>query len=360
MTQPQQRIAFIASNKNPLKFAADPAFIYRCQNPALALQAQGHRVYLQHVSTLLSTFGAKLSQPTLDIAVFHRPCARTLRQRWQLYQLFKKLRQRGTRLIADFDDRVFATEFAADSPGVRNGYVSQQQTAKNFAQHQQLLHYFDAFSVSTQPLQAALQQQVQVPVHCLPNAPHKSWYAQTPSQQPAKPFVLKYLPGTRSHDQDFALIAATVSDFLQRHQDAELHITGVLERTRLPAALANSPQVIWQPKQPYEHYWQTVNAGHVHLAPLEDTPFNRGKSALKAIEAGFFNRPTIASPIPDMQRLVNAGVSFAHTPADWAEQLEYHKLHNDPLPTHLRQQVLDCYSAEQQAHDLLQRVAVCT
>lgn len=349
MTQPQRSIAFIAGNKNPQKFASDPAFIYRCENPAAAAKEQGHNAHCLHINDCYTKL------PEVDIAVFHRPCTRTWLQRWQFRQLIRRLRAQGTLLIADFDDRVFASDFAKDSPGVRNNYVSLKQTQKNFAQHQRVLNLFDTYTVSTTPLQQTLQPLVDGPVHWLPNAPHKSWYRHQPTATADNTFIIKYLPGTRSHDKDFALVADAVGQFLSKHKDAQLHITGVLDPSQLPHSLAaQKDQIIWQQKQPYDLYWQCVNAGHVHLAPLEDTPFNRCKSALKAIEAGFFNRPTIASPIPDMQRLASAGVSYAQTPTEWFEQLERHKQQPTSQYQALREAVLACYSAEQHAQAIVQ------
>jgi len=57
------------------------------------------------------------------------------------------------------------------------------------------------------------------------------------------------------------------------------------------------------------------------LAPLEDSPFNRCKSALKIMEAGFFGIPTVASPIPDTRRFAGAGVEFAASSDEWLNAL---------------------------------------
>ena len=53
-------------------------------------------------------------------------------------------------------------------------------------------------------------------IHWLPNAVHRSWRGldNPPATDRAEP-VLRYLPGTRSHDRDFALVAPVLSALLR-------------------------------------------------------------------------------------------------------------------------------------------------
>lgn len=342
------RILFVAGNKNSAKFLSDPAFIYRCQNPALALSDKGHDVKCIHYKDL-----SQQKNP-VDLIIFHRPCFRDLKARWLLSAELKKRRKQGTVLMADFDDLVFNPAFAEFSPGVINGFVSLQQTQKNFAQHAKTLNYFDALTVSTQPLKTfAAEQFNSNNVFWLPNSPHFLWQDKAPAPANSGTFDICYLPGTRSHDKDFALITEPLADFLAEHQNARLNITGVLDKERFSGRLKGlSKQIQWQEKQPYSNYWQVVNSGNLHLAPLQDTAFNRCKSALKAIEANFFNRPVIASPIPDMQRFASPGVQLAETENDWYQELKSNYQRSEQ--THaLRERVLTQYAPQQHAADII-------
>lgn len=344
----KRRILFVAGNKNSAKFLSDPAFIYRCQNPALALSEQGHDVKCIHYKDL-----SQQKNP-VDLIIFHRPCFRDLKARWLLAAELKKRRRQGTVLIADFDDLVFNPAHAEFSPGFINGYVSLQQTQKNFVQHAKTLSYFDALTVSTQPLKTFATEQFNTDnIFWLPNSPHFLWQEKVPAATSSDTFDICYLPGTRSHDKDFALITEPLADFLSEHQDARLKITGVLDKERLPGHLKRlSQQILWREKQPYDNYWQVVNSGHLHLAPLQDTVFNRCKSALKAIEANFFDRPVIASPIPDMQRFSSPGAQLAKTADDWHHQLK-HNYQRRERTNSLREQVLKQYTPQQHAEDLI-------
>lgn len=295
-------IAFVAHNKNPALFLADPAFIYRCENLALALQLAGHQVDLLHISQLSA-------RQHYDIVILHRP-----KKHWLSTIKLAVLRRRGCRVLADFDDLVFMPQWAHVSPGVVNGLVSQAQTQKNFACHAAALKYCDAFVVSVLPLQNKLQQLSSgKPVLCLPNAVHLSWYSQEPAEDRTQIPRLTYFPGTRSHDKDFAIIQPALEQILHEEPCLQLHITGVLNTN----IRCRAKQLIQHPKQPFAKYAQHVARSWVNLAPLENTEFNHHKSALKAIEAAWFNAPTLATPIPDMQRLNSAGAILLSTPDDW-------------------------------------------
>lgn len=345
-------IAFVAGNKAKDKMLQDPAFIYRCENPALALKAQGHDVTLIHLHDLVSI------DKHFDIVVFHRPHIRDWRTRWYMSRILRRLKKQRSVLIADFDDLVFSPDFAQFSPGYVNGLVSLKQTQKNFAAHKKTLHHFDAFTVSTQPLLEAMQQQVQhASAYMLPNSPHLSWYRQHAhviSPNP-KEFIIKYLPGTRSHDRDFAQVYKPLSEFLSQHPNAKLKITGVIDEQRIRESLACEPtQLIFEPKRPFTEYADVVNDGHVHIAPLEHSVFNDCKSALKAIEAGFYQRPIIASPIPDMQRLKHEGVTLASSDKEWLRALQL--AYKNRQDSDYREKVEQSYRAADHANDILRIV----
>jgi hypothetical protein len=87
----------------------------------------------------------------------------------------------------------------------------------------------------------------------------------------------------------------------------------------------NAPdhQVIKLERLPFEQYHEAVQTGAINLAPLEPSPFNECKSALKIMETGFFGIPTVASPIADAMRFAGDGVEFATTPTEWSAALEH-------------------------------------
>ena len=291
------RVAFVACNRNPARFREDPSFIYRCENLGLALQAAGHQVSWLHWTALRPA-------QRFDVVVFHRP-------RWSLRwrALMWWLRRCGTTLAADVDDLVFDAALAPHSPGVLNNQVPLKQTQRLFASHFQALACFDRLTVSTLPLSGHVREHFPLArVEVLPNAVHLAWRGVSSGREKkdARP-VVTYFPGTRSHDRDFAVFADGVARFLAVHPEARLEVTGPLQFD-----LAARPgQVVHQEKVPFSRYAERARSAWVNLAPLEETPFTRCKSALKVLEAGFWGAPTVCSPLPDAERFAAAGAILA-------------------------------------------------
>ena len=294
------KITFLACNRNAKLFRSDPSYIYRCENLGLELLSLGHQVEFRHFTEYkLTDFS--------DIVVLHRP-----KKLWRIALLIHYLKARGMQVWADFDDLVFDTEYAAFSPGVVNALNSLQSTQKNYLLHQKILPLVHGFILSTEPLRAHLHTLLpQAKAIVIPNAIHHAWRTRF-DQDLTVPVdfnrpVLSYLPGTRSHDKDFKLIADSLTHFLKKHPQLSLEITGPLS-FQWPASV--KPQVKQFEKVAFADFYQRFQSTWVNLAPLEDTPFNRCKSALKVLEAGYWNRPTLCSIIPDTVRYQDNGAIF--------------------------------------------------
>lgn len=301
------RIAFAACNKNAARFGEDASYTYRCENLAQALRGQGHTVWLGHVSGLPW-------RERWDVVVFHRP-----RASWRLATLQAWLQRRGTRTVADVDDLVFDPSLAQHSPGVANGLVGLRATAAQFQAHQRALGGFGRITVSTAPLMAhaeALFAQARLAV--VPNAVPWRWRDMPANLAPRQPGLMTYLPGTRSHDRDFAVVAGALQRVLARHPQAHLRVTGPLNF----ALDARPGQLTHQSKLPFEEFHTALQGASVNLAPLEDTPFTRCKSAIKVMEAAWWDVPTVCSSWPDAQRFTQAGACVAPTEAVFEATLE--------------------------------------
>lgn len=299
----------MANNRNPSLFRQDASFVYRCENVAEALAAAGHQVALLH----LRSFPLRAR---FDAVVFHRP-RYSLRLRLALRAA---RRAAGAAVFADFDDLVFDDAYAEFSPAARNALLPPATVKEQLRSHRRALEMFDRVIVSTEPLLAHVRERVPTAkVAVLHNAVFRKWRegsAESVSNPSRK--IITYLPGTRSHDRDFAQAAEALSAVLAKHPEARLQITGPLAFD-----LAVRPeQVVHSAKVPFEQYHQRVRTGWVNIAPLEMTPFTRCKSALKVIEAGYWGIPTVCSPIPDTARFIGAGAVPAATPEAWYEQLE--------------------------------------
>lgn len=339
-------IAFVACNKNPARFGADPSFIYRCENLGAGLRALGAEVWLGH----LSRFPWRRR---FDWVVFHRP-----RASWYFRFVHACLRSRGIGTSADFDDLVFDPAFAEYSPGVVNGLVGLSETIRNFSLHREALAAFTSVTVSTQPLAEAIARQYgQTAVYVLPNAVHWSWQAMSEvnvSRADVRP-VISYLPGTRSHDKDFSLVSNVVAQVLDKHPEVVLSVTGPLSFS----IRARQDQIEHHEKLPFSRFHERFSGVSVNLAPLDQTPFTRCKSALKVIEGAFWNVPTICSPLPDAERFMDDGVLFAPEPeafGGWLERLLLEPEFHSKVSSGLRQRVLEKANVYEFARDWLEWV----
>lgn len=336
-------IAFVACNKNPSRFDADPSYIYRCENLGAGLREAGAKVWLGHLSRFPW-------HRHFDWVVFHRPKAT-----WRFRILQAWLRSRGTGMSADFDDLVFDPSFAPYSPGVLNGLAGLPETIRSFALHQAALASFSAVTVSTQPLAEAVAGHFgQTEVLVLPNAVHWSWHSMPQAKPPVWPGrpIIGYFPGTRSHDRDFALVSESLSRVLDKHPEVVLRVTGPLTF----AVKARSTQIEHHEKLSFPHFHEGFSRVSVNLAPLEATPFTRCKSAIKVIEAAFWNIPTICSPLPDAERLVDHGALSAADPEafeGWLERLLREPDFYAGISTGLRQRVLEQANVYKLAHEWL-------
>ena len=182
------------------------------------------------------------------------------------------------------------------------------------------MSWFDGITVSTEPLaDHAHGMSPSLQVMQLHNCVHHSWRnASEQADRIVREKVITYFPGTRSHDRDFAEIAGPLSRFLYGHPEVRLEITG-----RGDFAIdARLGQVRHQERLSFSEYQSRVQSGWVNIAPLENTPFNQAKSALKIMEAGYWGVPTLCSPNADNRRFSAAGAVIAEHGEQWHDHLE--------------------------------------
>jgi len=300
-------IRFLSHSRRADLYQRDPSFFYRCQNLAEALTGLGLEAICHH-RTILEKNGAA------DILVFHRPRATWSWRRWRK----RVASTSGRHSVAEVDDLVFDPAMAAHSPAVRNRHKTLWGTRRLFAGNHAALASFKRISTSTEPLAEHVRRCFPgVEAEVFPNCVPGSWRSlPIPSAAP-RSRALTYFPGTRGHNADFAMIAGPVRQFLLEHPDWHLLVAGPLDiKLDVPPH-----QVRRLERVDFDRYHEIVQSGTINLAPLEESPFNRCKSALKIMEAGFFGIPTVATPIPDARRFAGEGVEFATSPNEWLDAL---------------------------------------
>ncbi len=235
------------------------------------------------------------------------------------------LRRAGIRLIADYDDLLFAGNVSG-LPASVLGSGTLSDGLQRLAHYGAGLRVFDQFIVSTRALRDRLK--VLAPtarITLVPNGLSDAWVQQGRALYPAFKWddapTIRYFSGSPSHDRDFSGIIAPLSRFMQRHQHVRLDLVGHLnvDVTALPAQ-----RVRRLPSMDYDQLPRLLRSSWVNLAPLAPSEFTECKSALKLLEAGAFDCPTLASPNDDVRRHQELGapVVLCQTPDEWLSGLE--------------------------------------
>lgn len=331
------RIAFVSSSPSIRRFRRDASFIYRCENIAYALSDLGHKVSLLHISALLI-------RSDFDIVVFLRP-----QRSWMFDYVTSRLRARGITLIGDVDDLIFDPDCAQFRPSVRNQQANEDAVRKGFIANAGALRKLDKVQFSTSELvRRYLDLYPQAECALIPNAGHRLWRTISPFMSSSGRDI-SYFSGTRTHDRDFSIVVPALEKLLKQHGDLKIRIVGQLSLD------FHHERLIRIPKVPFKDYPRLVGSSYISIAPLENTPFNQCKSALKTLEAGMMNVPTVVSPVGDYSKIDMVGVLHASSSEEWESQLDFalRPENHSRLSKGLRERILSFADIDVIAQDFL-------
>ena len=101
-------------------------------------------------------------------------------------------------------------------------------------------------------------------------------------------------------------------------------------------------------------YYTALTTIDIGLVPLQDGPFNRAKSYLKALEFAACGVPVIASPTPANRELAKrVGIMLASTPAQWYDHITFllqYPEERERLAQQAQEQVKRLHTYEANAH----------
>lgn len=151
-------------------------------------------------------------------------------------------------------------------------------------------------------------------------APHPAW------DDPVRILCM----GTPTHERDFALIEPALLRLKAEYGPRiVIDVLGMTSRSELPAELNRiGPSTHASRSYPGFVNWMTSvqPRWHIGLAPLLDTPFNRGKSPIKAMDYAAMGLAVLASDIPVYRGSIADGPAGQlvandhrawHTALDW-------------------------------------------
>jgi glycosyltransferase involved in cell wall biosynthesis len=225
--------------------------------------------------------------------------------------IWRRLRPRH-KLVYETDDDLWSID-----PTNLGAYVTHGLGTLDAAE--QAVRVAHMVTVSTEPLAEVLRRHHDNVV-VLPN--HIAG-RMLELERPRREKVVVGWAGGDSHLRDLLMLAPHLKRFLRRNPHAEFHnigtdFTGVL---RIPGRVTPWAANIWD-------YYRAIDFD-VGLAPLVDIPFNRAKSAVKAIEYGALGIPVVASDVEPYREYVLDGVTgyLVRSEHEWGKRL--YELAND-------------------------------
>jgi hypothetical protein len=274
-------------------------FHYRIRQPLTALRRLGH----------VTSWGSGVDLETwsaADVLVTQYINTGNSTEQWI------KWCEQGERLcVWDADDNVFRTDevlgrgTAYDDPGTL-GRMSRAIAAS---------HLVTVTTPELAEVYAEHNPNVVVLPNCVPD-----WLLCHDMPEPPGRFSITY-SCSPSHTRDIQEFAPTLARFMSREPATELRFYGPAAR---PVGVPDSWRIRtfgWVKQT--DEYLRSLS-GHVGIAPLADTPFNYGKSGIKAQEYQALGIVPVVQDFPQYRATVKHGETgfLCRTPAQWLDALQ--------------------------------------
>lgn len=235
---------------------------------------------------------------------------------------FRQIRAEGKFVVYDADDDIFtdAESHRRVELNWTEGRSFEQLEEERF-QRIWAMQQCDGVTVSTQRLATIVRSFTSKPVVVVPNAIDLPWFrANVQAAKRQVPGLTIGWAGGRRHDRDLFFMLEAWLRISKRYPDVTFVVQGwcpELVREMLPA-----DRLVVLPWLPLEVYPQGLAQIDIGCCAVADTPFNRPKSNIKAMEYAAVGAAVVASPTL-YGALVENGVSgfIADSVDDWESGL---------------------------------------
>lgn len=295
------------SKRGGIHYYLDASARYRCIFPC-EYNEEGHTKHCIHFNQI-----DHIDLSNYQTVIFHRPSISL-----KLKKTLKNLKRLNIKAVVDFDDLLFAPQYALQNPTYLSGNMSGSYAKRAINKYYKALMLFEFVQTSTEPLTEhvkAIHPNCSVETHynMIPNrwtelAPH------IPANERFNNKIIRYFPGTSHHTTNFKSAIRTLKLILNTNKDIKLEIIGDLH---IPENTFPKIQFNQLPYVLYEELPKLIANSWITISPLEDNEFNRCKSALKFWESACFGVPVISNKNPDMQRLECSALLLSNNHEDW-------------------------------------------
>ncbi|MDN6298536.1 MAG: glycosyltransferase [Halomonas sp.] len=231
----------------------------------------------------------------------------------------ERYREAFGRVVYIIDDDLAA---AAEDTTLPPAYRARMARAAE--QQPRLLALADEVQVASPQLARRLQHDnvTVTPPPMIAPRPGLEHFARKPSAE--EPWRLGFY-GTRAHLADLERIAPVLEAIQRKRDDTTLEL---MLGEHAPAALACLPRTNCPPPLGWQKFrrYQARQRVHIGLAPLCDTPFNRGKSFIKFLDIAAMGGVGVYANCAPYTEVVEHGVNgllAKDDPADWQRCIEW-------------------------------------
>ena len=291
--------------------------MWRAWQPVAYLRLMGYPcdwAYVRHPALIDVPFGA------YDAIVFCRQAWHRVDRRGAK-EMLANWRRSGLKVFFEADDDLF-TPFVTHQQLERpNNDKSRAQLEADREAALWVLSKVDGVTVSTQYLASTVRRFTDAPVEVVPNAIDAGWFqqAQAGVSRIVPGPVIGWAGGTRP-DADLEQMAQAWSRIAAAHPEVTFAVVGhhppVVAQHVPPERLL---QVPWLHPEDYPMGLVGIDIG---CCPLDDHPFNRSKSGIKAFEYSLGGAAVVASPTV-YRHVVDGGRTgfVVETAGQWEEAL---------------------------------------
>ena len=243
-----------------------------------------------------------------DVVVMQRPT----RKHWS--EMIPFIQEQGVRVVVDMDDNFDAIPRTHVSYKPHDPALSP---ARNREWARAACRLADVVTVTTPAL---LEHYGFGHGVVLPNLVPESYLKVEPE---AKMMAVGWSGSVATHPGDLQVTGGAVGRALRDCPGWSFHVigtgAGVADALGLDEEPSNTGTSGWVSFRDYPAKLAEIGVG---VVPLEDSVFNRGKSALKLLEMSAVGVATVASPTPDNVRVHGLGMGeLAAKPVQWHKKL---------------------------------------